>query len=133
MRQKRGNVVGPVGRQPGKDVFQIDVGIVAIELRRSNQAHDRGGALSGAQRTGKQPVRPTDGPGTNLVLEPVMPTSRLCRAVNPRTQRLGGSLFPAARIVGIIREPPGRQATDLEVCSVSARDRSPWRVRARAP
>jgi len=75
-------------------------------------------------RRGKRP---------DVTFADVMPTSRLCRAVNPRTQRLGGSLFPAARIVGIIREPPGRQATDLEVCSVSARDRSPWRVRARAP
>jgi hypothetical protein len=66
-------------------------------------------------------------------MNPVMPTPRLCRVMNPSTQRLGGSLFPAARIVGIIREPPGRQATDLEVCSVSARHRSPWRARARVP
>ena len=63
----------------------------------------------------------------------IMPTPRLCRVMNPCTQPLGGSLFPAARIVGIIREPPGRQATDLEVCSMSARHRSPWRARARVP
>ncbi len=63
----------------------------------------------------------------------VMPTPRLCRVMNPCTQWMGGSLFPAARIVGIIREPPGRRATDLEVCSVSARHRSPWRARARVP
>jgi hypothetical protein len=66
---------------------------VAIELRRSNQAHDRSGALPRAQRTGKQPVRPTDGPGANLIFQPVMPTRRLCRVPKPRVQRSGGSLF----------------------------------------
>jgi len=33
MRQKRGDVVGAVGRQAIEHVFQIDVGIMAIELR----------------------------------------------------------------------------------------------------
>src|SRR5262249_52470102 len=60
-------------------------------------------------------------------MNPVMPTPRLCRVMNRRTQRLGGSLFPGIRVVGIIREPPGRRATDLEACSVSAQRRSPWR------
>nr|WP_230943661.1 hypothetical protein [Burkholderia vietnamiensis] len=31
---------------------------MAVELRRSNQAHDRGGPFPGAQRTGEQPIRP---------------------------------------------------------------------------
>lgn len=56
MRQKRGDVVGAVGRQAIEHIFQIDVGIMAVELRGSNQAHDRAGPLPGAQRTGKQPV-----------------------------------------------------------------------------
>ncbi|MGF6836620.1 hypothetical protein QF001_000487 [Paraburkholderia youngii] len=66
-------------------------------------------------------------------MNPVMPTSRLCRVMSPRAQRLGGSLFPVAWSVGIIREPPGRRVTDLVVCSGSARHRSPWRARARVP
>ncbi|WP_454829838.1 IS66 family transposase [Paraburkholderia xenovorans] len=63
----------------------------------------------------------------------VMPTPRLCRVMNPRTRRLRGSLSPVARVVGIIRGPPGRRVTDLEVCSVSARRRSAWCARARVP
>nr|WP_246327042.1 hypothetical protein [Burkholderia guangdongensis] len=41
IRQKRDDIVGAVGRQAIEHVFQIDAGIMAVELRRSNQAHDR--------------------------------------------------------------------------------------------
>lgn len=68
-----------------------------------------------------------------LTIAVVMPTPRLCRVENAQTQPLGGSLFPVAPVVGIIREPPGRPATDLEVCSVSVQHHSPSRVRARVP
>ncbi|MGF6758674.1 hypothetical protein P3T16_006098, partial [Paraburkholderia sp. GAS42] len=30
----------------------------------------------------------------------IMPTSGLCRVMNPQAQQLGGSLFRVARIVG---------------------------------
>ncbi|VVE84629.1 transposase [Pandoraea sputorum] len=72
MRQKRGDVVGAVGRQATEHVFQIDIGILAVELRRSNQAHDRGGPLPGAQRPGEQPVRPSSCPQTNLIFQPII-------------------------------------------------------------
>lgn len=82
-----------------------------------------------------RPGRPTDNSPRHAAsgMTRVMPTPRLCRVMNPRTQRLGGSLFPVAPVVGIIREPPGRRATDLEVCSVSVQHHSPSHARARVP
>ncbi len=61
-----------MSRQSGEHVFQVDVRIVAIELRRPDQAHDRGGPLPGAQRTGEQPVRSSQGPRANLVFQPIV-------------------------------------------------------------
>lgn len=58
MRQKCGDVVGSMGRQSIEDVFAVHVRIVTVELRGADQAHDRSGALAGAQRTCEQPVRP---------------------------------------------------------------------------
>ncbi|MEJ2769488.1 hemagglutinin repeat-containing protein [Mycetohabitans sp. B46] len=72
MRQQGCDVVGSMGGQSIEHVFEIDVRVMIIELRGSNQAHDRRGALSSAQRTGKQPVRATDSPGTNLIFQPVV-------------------------------------------------------------
>ena len=45
-----------VGRQTGQHIVEIDVGVMAIEAGRVNQTHDGGGALSGSERTGKQPI-----------------------------------------------------------------------------
>ncbi|TFE41549.1 hypothetical protein E2553_33355 [Paraburkholderia dipogonis] len=68
----------------------------------------------------KGPLAAPDEERENRVFARVMPTPVLCRVVDPRTQRFGGSPFRLARIVGIIREFPERRRTDMEVCSGSA-------------
>lgn len=55
--QEFSNVGGFVGWQSSKYVFQVDVGIMAVEFSRLQKAHDCGRTLAGAQRTREQPVR----------------------------------------------------------------------------
>ena len=43
-------------RQAGEDILQIGEGLVPVEARRLDQAHDRRRPLAGAQRAGKEPV-----------------------------------------------------------------------------
>ena len=45
--------------QARQDVFKVTIWIVAVELRRLDQAHDGGGSLAGAQRSRKEPVAST--------------------------------------------------------------------------
>lgn len=60
MRQQCCDVACSVGRQTGQDVLEIRMGFVPVELRRADEAHDRSGALTRTQRTGKEPIeRPT--------------------------------------------------------------------------
>ena len=92
-------------RESIEDVFQIDVGIVAVEQRGSNQAHDRRSALSGAQRTGKQPVRPTDGPRTDLVLGS---NGRRTSVQQVRQPLIGRRVETSALSAG--RSPPSERA-----------------------
>lgn len=103
MRQQRDDVVGAVGRQAIEHVFQIDVGIMAVELYRSNQAHDRGGPLPGAQRRGEQPIRAPRRPRANLVFQSIVVRAlqRHVRLVGANPTRL--TLAPA----GSARGGPG--------------------------
>ncbi|KDR38027.1 hypothetical protein BG61_04530 [Caballeronia glathei] len=79
MWQQCGDVACPVGRQACQDVVQISTGLVAVELRRADEAHDGSRMLASAQRPGEEPIGPADGPRTYLVFHPVMPTPELCR------------------------------------------------------
>ncbi len=60
MRQQCCDVACSVGRQAGQDVLEICMGFVPVELRRADEAHDRSGALTRAQRTGKKPIGATN-------------------------------------------------------------------------
>jgi len=58
MRQQLPDPTLGLSRQAGEDVLQIREGLMAIQARRLDQAHDRRSPLAGAQRSGKQPVVP---------------------------------------------------------------------------
>ena len=72
MRQQCCDVACFVGRQAGQDVLEICMRFVSVELRRSEEAHDRSGALASAQRPSEQPVGPADGSWTYLILDPIV-------------------------------------------------------------
>lgn len=82
MWQQCADIVRFVRRQTRKHVFQIGMRVVPIELGGLNQAHDRGGALPGPQRSREQPIATAYGPWAYLVLDPIMPTRGLCRVVS---------------------------------------------------
>lgn len=46
MRQQFADVAILLRRQANQDVAQVGVGILAVELRALDQAHDRGGTLA---------------------------------------------------------------------------------------
>ena len=72
MRQQASDV-GLLGRgQAGHHIAQVRVGVVAVEARRLNQAHDGRSALARAQWTGKQPVLAAQRNRAHLVLSPVV-------------------------------------------------------------
>ncbi len=56
MRQQLPDPTLGLSRQAGEDVLQIGEGLVPVEARRLDQAHDRRRPLAGAQRAGKEPV-----------------------------------------------------------------------------
>ena len=56
MRQQLPDPTLRLSRQAGEDVLQIGEGLVPVEARRLDQAHDRRRPLAGAQRPGKEPV-----------------------------------------------------------------------------
>src|SRR5947209_20619053 len=56
VRQQFANTARALRGQPLKDVFEVTVRIVAVEPGGLNQAHDRRGTLSRAQRSRKQPI-----------------------------------------------------------------------------
>lgn len=68
MRQQLVDVACLVGGQPREHVFQIRIGIVAIEFGRLDQARDRSRTLAGQQRTGKEPIFPASRPDSHLLL-----------------------------------------------------------------
>ena len=67
MRQQLVDVACLVGGQPREHIFQIHIGIVAIEFGRLDQARDRCRTLAGQQRTGKQPIFPASRPDSHLL------------------------------------------------------------------
>ena len=58
MRQQLPNSTLGLSRQASKDVLQVGIGLMPIQARRLDQAHDRRRPLAGAQRTRKEPVLP---------------------------------------------------------------------------
>ena len=133
-RQQRISGLDALGRwQFTHHPAQPGVRLKAVDASRLDKRVDHRAGVRARWRVREQPSFSSNYEWADRILAAVMPTPRLCRVMNSRTQRLGGSLFPVARIVGIIRESPGRRATDLEVCSVSARHHSPWHARARVP
>lgn len=65
MRQQLINVACLVSRQPREHVFQIRIGIMAIEFGRLD---DRDRTLAGQQRTGEEPIAPASRPDSHLLL-----------------------------------------------------------------
>jgi len=72
MRQQLSDPTLRLSRQAGEDILQVGIGLVAVEARRLDQAHDRSRALAGAQRTRKELVLAADGNRPDLVLDPVV-------------------------------------------------------------
>ena len=72
MREKFGNFAVGLSRQTRQDILQIREGIVAIEFGGLDQAHDSGGAFSGAQAAGEEPALAPECDGPDTVLDPVI-------------------------------------------------------------
>jgi hypothetical protein len=58
VRQQLLETASGLGRQTLQDIFEVAIRVVAVELRRLDQAHDSGSTLTGAQRSVEEPVRP---------------------------------------------------------------------------
>ena len=56
MRHQRLELTGRLGREPFEDILEVLKRIVVVEFRGLDQAHGGGGPLTGAQRSGEQPV-----------------------------------------------------------------------------
>ena len=56
MRQQLPDPTLRLSRQAGEDIFQIREGLVPVQARRLDQAHDRRRPLAGAQRAGEEPI-----------------------------------------------------------------------------
>ena len=56
MRQQLPDPTLRLSRQAGEDILQIGKGLMPVQARRLDQAHDRRRELAGAQRTRKEPV-----------------------------------------------------------------------------
>ena len=56
MRQQLPDPTLRLSRQAGENVLQVGEGLMPVETRRLDQAHDRRRPLAGAQRAGKEPV-----------------------------------------------------------------------------
>ena len=57
MREQFVKSAGGLGWEALEDVFEVAIRIMSVELRGLDQAHDGGGTLTGAKRSGKEPVR----------------------------------------------------------------------------
>lgn len=68
MWQQLVDCAGTLGRQALENVFQVGIGVMAIELCGLDQARDRGGALASGKRSGVQPVLASCRPGPDLSL-----------------------------------------------------------------
>src|SRR5262249_38758763 len=55
-----------------KDVFEVEIRIVAVEFGRLDQTHDDGSTLTGTQRAGKEPVGPAEGDWADPVFDVVV-------------------------------------------------------------
>ena len=72
MRQQFLEATGGLRREPLEDVFEVEIGIVAVELGRLDQAHDDGSSLTSTQRAGEEPVGPAEGDRADSVLDVVV-------------------------------------------------------------
>ena len=72
MRQEIFDPTHRLRRQPAEDVLHIGKRIVPVEFGGLNQAHCRRGTLTTAQRSGEQPVRPSQGDRADLILDMVV-------------------------------------------------------------
>ena len=57
--------------QAREHVLEVGPGVVSIELGRLQQAHHHGGPLAGQLAADEQPIAPSQGPGSNSVLDVV--------------------------------------------------------------
>jgi hypothetical protein len=63
---------GSLRREALKDVFEIPIRIVSYELGGLDEAHDRSGALAGAQRSCEEPVASAESYRTDTVFDLVV-------------------------------------------------------------
>ena len=70
MRKEFDDFAERLGWQTREDILQIDEGIMVVEFRRLDQAHDRGHTLAGTQAAGKKPILPPGRNRANAVRKP---------------------------------------------------------------
>ena len=66
-----------LGGQAREHIPQVDIGVMAIQASRLNQTHDGRRTLARPELPRKKPVTPTQGDGTNLVLDVVVVDGQL--------------------------------------------------------
>lgn len=81
------DAAGRLCRQPLEHIAQVGVRIDAVHLRRADQAHDRRGALAGAQTAGEQPVVAPERDRPDPVLDPVVVGRQVAIAEVARERR----------------------------------------------
>ena len=82
MRQQLPDPALRLSQQAGEDILQIREGLVPVEARRLDQAHDRRSPFAGTERAGKEPVLAADGNRPDLVLDPVVIDRKLPSSTN---------------------------------------------------
>ncbi len=88
-----------------QDVLEIDVWIVAVELRGLDEAHDRCRALAREQGASEEPVLPPRGPRPNMLLVEIV-VDRKCRVVQVSSERalaMNVVAFAVAVAVAVVR------------------------------
>lgn len=72
MRQQLLDLAGSLRRQPRQHILEISIGIMPVDARLLDQAHDRRRSFAAAQRPSKQPVRTPKRPRPDQVFDLVV-------------------------------------------------------------
>jgi len=113
MRQQFPHAAVRLSRQTLEHILQVREGLVAIEPRGLDQAHDGGGALPRAQAVGEQPVLAPQRNWPVLVLDPVVvdgeaPVVDVVRKRDPALEAVVDGAGDARAVVDLgasLREP----------------------------
>jgi len=117
MRQQRFNLSGPLRRQPLKNVLEVGIRVMPVELGRLDQAGDRRGAFSGGQGSREEPILATCRPGPDLLLVVIdidrQPgVAQVARQRRPAVQAVvhGLGRGAAVRHFGSVDQQPGGES-----------------------